>query len=114
MTAIWFPPSTFSRLFATWFMHHIRTGYRARHSSHFFKARARTGRTAVFKEYNENAGGNRHPMRGVETPEYLYLFNPWSDGEDIMRTATQGTKTYKRMKELAPSFRGNPKTTRPF
>jgi N-sulfoglucosamine sulfohydrolase len=61
------------------------------------------GRTAVFKEYNENAGGNRHPMRGVETPEYLYLFNPWSDGEDIMRTATQGTKTYKRMKELAPA-----------
>ena len=42
-------------------------------------------RTAVFKEYNENAGGNRHPMRGVETPDYLYLFNPWSDGEDIMR-----------------------------
>ena len=61
------------------------------------------GRTAVFKEYNENAGGNRHPMRGVETPEYLYLFNPWSDGKDIMRTATQGTKTYKRMQELAPT-----------
>ena len=61
------------------------------------------GRTAVFKEYNENAGGNRHPMRGIETPEYLYLFNPWSDGKDIMRTATQGTKTYKRMQELALS-----------
>ena len=67
------------------------------------QGKAQQGRTAVFKEYNENAGGNRHPMRGVETPEYLYLFNPWSDGEDIMRTATQGTKTYKRMKELAPT-----------
>lgn len=61
------------------------------------------GRTVVFKEYNENAGGQRHPMRGVETSDYLYLFNPWSDGKDIMRTATQGTKTYKRMKELAPA-----------
>ena len=40
-------------------------------------------------------------MRGVQTPQYLYLFNPWSDGEDVMRTATQGTKTYKRMQELA-------------
>ena len=59
------------------------------------------GRRVVFKEYNENAGGNRHPMRGVETPEFLYIFNPWSDGKNIMRTATQGTKTYKRMKELA-------------
>ena len=67
------------------------------------QGKVQTERTAVFKEYNENAGGNRHPMRGVETPEYLYLFNPWSDGEDIMRTATQGTKTYKRMKELAPA-----------
>ena len=61
------------------------------------------GRSVIFKEYNENAGGNRHPMRGVESPEYLYLFNPWSDGQDVMRTATQGTKTYKRMKELAPT-----------
>ena len=67
------------------------------------QGKVQQGRTAVFKEYNENAGGNRHPMRGVETPEYLYLFNPWSDGQDIMRTATQGTKTYKRMKELAPA-----------
>ena len=58
-------------------------------------------RSAVFKEYNENAGGQRHPMRGVQTPHYLYLFNPWSDGDDVMRTATQGTKTYKRMQELA-------------
>jgi N-sulfoglucosamine sulfohydrolase len=58
-------------------------------------------RDVVFKEYNENAGGKRNPMRGVQTPQYLYLFNPWSDGTDVMRTATQGTKTYKRMQELA-------------
>lgn len=40
-------------------------------------------------------------MRAVETKDYLYLFNPWSDGENQFRTATQGTATYRRMKELA-------------
>ena len=64
---------------------------------------SQANRNVVFKEYNENAGGKRNPMRGVQTPRYLYLFNPWSDGEDVMRTATQGTKTYKRMQELAPT-----------
>ena len=65
------------------------------------QGKSQADRDVVFKEYNENAGGQRHPMRGVQTPQYLYLFNPWSDGEDVMRTATQGTKTYKRMQELA-------------
>ncbi|MEM0970587.1 MAG: sulfatase-like hydrolase/transferase, partial [Verrucomicrobiota bacterium] len=55
------------------------------------------GRDFVFKVYNENSGGNRHPMRGIETKEYLYLFNPWSDGERRFRTATQGTVTYKTL-----------------
>ncbi|NRB76651.1 MAG: sulfatase-like hydrolase/transferase [Verrucomicrobiales bacterium] len=63
------------------------------------------GRDAVFKEYNENSGGGRHPIRGVQTAQYLYLFNPWSDGENIMKTATTGTATYKRMKELAPEVK---------
>jgi len=59
------------------------------------------GRTAVFKVYNENSGGNRHPIRGIQTADYLYLFNPWSDGTDRFRTATQGTATYRRMVQLA-------------
>jgi N-sulfoglucosamine sulfohydrolase len=42
-------------------------------------------------------------MRAVETKQLLYIFNPWSNGERVMRTATQGTSTYRRMKELAPS-----------
>ena len=32
-------------------------------------------RNVIFKEYNENAGGFRNPMRGVQTHQYLYLFN---------------------------------------
>ena len=65
------------------------------------KGDGQKNRGFVFKVYNENAGGNRHPIRGLETPDYLYLFNPWSDGENQFRTATQGTVTYRKMKELA-------------
>ena len=64
---------------------------------------AQQNRDYVIKEYNENAGASRDPMRGVETKDYLYLFNPWSDGERVMATATTGTSTYKRMAELAKS-----------
>lgn len=55
----------------------------------------------VIKEYNENAGGFRNPMRAIETLRDLYIFNPWSNGERIMATATTGTPTYRRMAELA-------------
>jgi N-sulfoglucosamine sulfohydrolase len=61
------------------------------------------GRDMVVTEYNENAGGNRHPMRAVVTRDYGYIFSPWSNGERKMATATMGTITYRRMKALAPS-----------
>lgn len=59
------------------------------------------GRDLVIKEYNENAGGSRDPMRAVQTRRYLYIFNPWSNGQRVMATATTGTPTYRRMAELA-------------
>jgi len=61
------------------------------------------GRDVVVKEYNENAGRSRDPMRGLQTRKYLYLFNAWSSGSRIMATATTGTPTYRRMAELAKS-----------
>ena len=65
------------------------------------KGEAQAGRDLVIKEYNENAGGSRDPMRAVQTKRLLYLFNPWSNGQRIMATATTGTPTYRRMAELA-------------
>ncbi len=65
------------------------------------KGQSQAGREMVFKEYNENAGGSRDPMRAVQTKRFLYLFNPWSNGERVMATATTGTPTYRRMAELA-------------
>jgi len=65
------------------------------------KGESQDGREMVIKEYNENAGGSRDPMRAVQTKRLLYLFNPWSNGERVMATATTGTPTYRRMAELA-------------
>lgn len=59
------------------------------------------GRDMVVTEYNENAGGNRHPMRAIVTRDYAYIFNPWSNGQRVMATATRGTITYRRMVALA-------------
>lgn len=59
------------------------------------------GRDMVFKEHNENAGGSRDPMRSVQTRQFLYVFNPWSNGQRVMATATNGTSTCRRMKQLA-------------
>ena len=65
------------------------------------KGNSQDGREMVFKVYNENSGANRSPMRGVQTKRYGYLFNPWSDGERVFKTATTGTLSYRRMKTLA-------------
>ncbi len=59
-------------------------------------------RDYIVAEYNENAGGDRSPMRAIITRDYGYLFSPWSNGQRVMKTATQGTVTYRRMKALAP------------
>ena len=45
-------------------------------------------REMVVKEYNENAGGSRDPMRAVQTKQFLYIFNPWSNGERVARNAS--------------------------
>lgn len=65
------------------------------------KGEAQEDRGAIFKEYNENSGSIRNPMRGVQTEKFLYLFNPWADGKRVMATATNGTASWKTMKKLA-------------
>jgi len=60
-------------------------------------------REHIIKEYNENAGASRDPMRAIQTKRYLYLFNPWSNGRRVFATATTGTATYRRMAALASS-----------
>lgn len=40
-------------------------------------------------------------MRSVQSRRFGYLFNPWSDGQRIFRTATTGTLSYRAMVKLA-------------
>ncbi len=68
-----------------------------------FHGRSQEGRDHVILQYNENSGRNRHPMRGIHTREFLYLYNPWSDGSRKFATATTGTQTYGQMVKRAAS-----------
>ena len=65
------------------------------------KGERQTKRDFVIKQYHENSGGSRDPMRAIQSKRFLYLFNPWSNGERVFATATNGTQTCKRMIELS-------------
>jgi N-sulfoglucosamine sulfohydrolase len=65
------------------------------------EGKSQNGRDYVFKEYNENSGAGRHPIRGIQTKQFLYLFNPWSDGKNKFKTATTGTLSYEAMRDRA-------------
>ncbi len=65
------------------------------------RGQSQPGREMVYKVYNENSGGNRSPMRSVQSKQFGYLFNPWSDGKRIFRTATRGTMSFRAMQEVA-------------
>lgn len=65
------------------------------------KGESQPERVMVFKEHNENAGGQRTPMRAVQTKDWLYVFSPWSNGTRVMSGATNGTSTARQMRVLA-------------
>jgi len=67
------------------------------------RGQTQRGRDHVVKQYNENSGRNRHPMRAIQNEKWLYIYNPWSNGERVFATATNGTATARRMREIAKS-----------
>ena len=67
------------------------------------KGQQQNGREWIIKEYNESSTGARNPMRSVQTRQFCYIYNPWSDGERTFKTATIGTLTHKEMRRLAKS-----------
>lgn len=79
----------------------VPEGLDGRSFAPLLRGETQDGRDMIVTEYNENAGGFRHPMRAVVTRDYGYIFNPWSNGTRVMSTATKGTITYRRMKALA-------------
>jgi N-sulfoglucosamine sulfohydrolase len=79
----------------------LADGLDGRSFAALLRGEKQSGWDMVFKEHNENAGGSRDPMRAVQTRQFLYVFNTWSNGERVMATATNGTPTCRRMKQLA-------------
>lgn len=76
-------------------------GFDGRSFEPLLRGEDQDSRDFVFKVYSENAGGQRAPIRAIQTKKFLYLFNPWADGEMVFKTATNGTASYRRMKQLA-------------
>ncbi len=56
----------------------------------------------IYTFHNENSGRNRSPMRSVQNARFGYIFNPWSDGSRVFKTATTGTATFRTMQKVAP------------
>jgi N-sulfoglucosamine sulfohydrolase len=77
------------------------SGMDGRSFAPLLKGEKQANRDTVVTEYNENSGGNRHPMRAIVTKDFAYIFNPWSNGQRAMATATKGTDTYREMNVLA-------------
>ena len=69
------------------------------------KGERQKDRDFVYKFHNENSGRNRSPMRSVQSKRFGYIFNPWSDGKRVFKTATRGTATFRAMQKLAPKNR---------
>ena len=77
-------------------------GFDGRSFAPLLHGEPQAGRDVVYTFHNENSGRNRSPMRSLQTKRYAYIFNPWSDGKRVFRTATTGTATYRAMQRLAP------------
>lgn len=63
--------------------------------------RAGINRDYVIKEYNQNSGWQRAPMRAVQSKRYLYVFNAWANGTRELHSATLRTDTFRAMEVLA-------------
>ena len=79
----------------------IPGGFDGRSFASVVRGQSQANRDSVYKVYNENSGGNRSPIRSVQTKRFGYLFNPWSDGKRVFKTATTGTATFRTMVQLA-------------
>ncbi len=55
------------------------------------------GRDVVFTEFHETAAKRRYPMRCVQSPEYGYIANFWSDGDREFRNESQSGLTFSAM-----------------
>ncbi len=65
------------------------------------KGKAQTGRDAIFAQFHHIHGRNPYPMRSVITREYVYIFNPWSNGKRVYRAEPMSGLTFRTMKRAS-------------
>ncbi len=65
------------------------------------KGEQQAGRERVFTQFHQTAGRRRYPMRAVQDGQFLYIFNPWSDGKRVFRNESQSGRTMKAMVKAA-------------
>ena len=58
-------------------------------------------RNRVFTCYNDNAGGSHYPMHCVQTKNFGYIYNPWSNGKTEYRTEPMTGLTFPAMRQAA-------------
>ena len=66
-----------------------------------WRGESQEGRDRVFTEFHQTAGRGNYPMRCVQTKDYGYIYNPWSDGERVFRNESQAGRTFKAMEAAA-------------
>lgn len=51
--------------------------------------------------YNQTSARNLYPMRCVQTPQFGYIYNAWSDGQTIYKAESLSGLTFKAMQHAA-------------
>lgn len=58
-------------------------------------------RDKVFTQFHQTAGRQNYPMRCVQTKQFGYIFNPWSNGQRIFKNESQSGRTMNAMRQAS-------------
>ncbi|MFC4994203.1 sulfatase [Rubritalea tangerina] len=61
------------------------------------------GRDRVFTQFHQTSSRKAFEMRGVQSKQFGYIYNGWSDGEKRFRNESMIGRTFKAMREAAES-----------
>ena len=66
-----------------------------------FEGKSLPGRDIMFTVMGQTSSKLNLPTRCAQTPQFCYLYNPWSNGKRICRTESQGGLTWAAMQAAA-------------
>lgn len=65
------------------------------------KGERQNGRDMVFTQFHETSSKKEYPMRAVQTRDFGYIFNFWSDGETKFKNESQSGLTFRAMQDAS-------------